>query len=169
MMQDDDTQNTQLTAEIVAAYVAHNKVAQSDLAALISRVSGALAAPNKPETPEPAQQQPAVSVRSSVKPDSITCLECGKKFRSLRRHLRTEHGLEADAYREKWGLRPDYPMAAPSYAETRSNLAKGIGFGRRGSGQSSASEPMEDSDPAEADDPAQQEAAEPPLHDEPQS
>lgn len=121
-----------LTAEIVAAHVANNSVGLGDLAPLIGNVHAALAglgAP-APAVAEP-EQKPAVSVRTSVKPDGITCLEDGKKFKTLKRHLRTDHGMTPEEYRAKWKLPPDYPMVAPAYAETRRAMAVRIGLGRK--------------------------------------
>lgn len=117
-------------ADIVAAYVGHNTVAHSEIANLISSVHGALQSLSTSEPAAP-QQEPAVSVRRSVRPDHVVCLECGKKFRSLKRHLRTNHDLTPEAYREKWNLSPDYPMVAPEYAAERSDLAKKLGLGQK--------------------------------------
>lgn len=122
----------ELTAEIVAAFVSHNTVRQDELSLLIGEVhaalrQGATAVPAKEEAP----QEPAVSIRSSVKQDHIVCLEDGKTFKSLKRHLRTDHNLSPEEYRAKWGLKPDYPMVAPSYAQARSELAKSMGLGRK--------------------------------------
>lgn len=124
-----------LTADIVAAHVSNNSVAISDLALLINTVHGALgnlggAAP----APEPEKPVPAVSIRASVKPDYIVCLEDGKKLKMLRRHLMTAFGMTPDDYRAKWGLPADYPMVAPNYAEQRRTLAKEIGLGTKGRG-----------------------------------
>jgi predicted transcriptional regulator len=131
-MEDEPNEVAELTAYIVTAYVAaKNGLAQRDLPTLISRVSDALKALGEPESPTPAPQEPAVPVRASVKPDAITCLECGKPFKSLKRHIRTEHQIEPNEYRAKWSLKQDYPMVAPNYAESRSNLAKQFGLGRK--------------------------------------
>ncbi|MBC9033786.1 MucR family transcriptional regulator [Sphingomonas sp. JC676] len=121
-----------LTADIVSSHVANNNVALGDLPALIANVHAALAGLGAPvaEVPGP-EQKPAVSIRSSVRPDAITCLEDGKKFKTLKRHLSTDHGMTPAEYRAKWNLPADYPMVAPAYAETRSALAKAIGLGRR--------------------------------------
>ncbi len=123
---------TELVADIVGAYVSKNSVPVSDLPNLIGQVHSALqqTATGKQE-PQGEAQQPAVPVRRSVQPDAITCLECGKKFKSLRRHLRTDHHLEPQEYRAKWGLKPDYPMTAPNYSASRSDLAKKLGLGRK--------------------------------------
>lgn len=124
----------ELTADIVAAYVGNNTVAQSDLPKLIANIYQSLAAApeggaeNKPA--EAMELKPAVPVRKSITPDYIICLEDGKKFKSLKRHLRTHYDLSPEQYREKWGLPADYPMVAPSYAEARSSLAKKIGLGQ---------------------------------------
>ena len=120
-----------LTADIVAAHVSNNSVAVNDLPTLIQNVHGALSGISSAgSAPEP-KPEPKVSIRSSVKPDYIVCLEDGKKLKMLKRHLQTSYGLSPDAYRTKWGLPRDYPMVAPNYAATRSTLAKSIGLGRK--------------------------------------
>lgn len=124
----------ELTAGIVAAYVGHNTVAQADLPRLIENIYQSLAAaPHgvaEGKQAEQAELKPAVPVRKSITPDFIICLEDGKKFKSLKRHLRTHYDLSPEQYREKWGLPADYPMVAPNYAEARSSLAKKIGLGQ---------------------------------------
>lgn len=122
-----------LTADIVAAHVSNNSVAVNDLPTLISNVHTALAAlvGPAPVVPE-AKQEPAVSIRSSIKPDYVVCLEDGKKLKMLKRHLMTHYGMTPDQYRTKWGLPADYPMVAPNYAEQRRTLAKSIGLGTKG-------------------------------------
>lgn len=120
-----------LTADIVAAHVSNNSVAVSDLPNLISNVHGALALLGGAPTPVEAKLEPAVSVRASIKPDYIICLEDGKKLKMLKRHLMTHYGMTPDDYRAKWGLPKDYPMVAPNYAEQRRNLAVKIGLGRK--------------------------------------
>jgi predicted transcriptional regulator len=127
-----------LTADIVAAHVSNNNVAVSDLPILIANVHNALVGLDKSAEPEAAKQEPAVSIRSSVKPDYIVCLEDGKKLKMLRRHLMTTYGMTPDDYRAKWGLPKDYPMVAPNYAEKRRALAKEIGLGRLGGGRKKA-------------------------------
>lgn len=122
-----------LTADIVAAHVSNNSVAISDLAVLINNVHAALSTLGNQEVPE-EKPVPAVSIRSSVKPDHIVCLEDGKKLKMLRRHLMTHYGMTPDDYRAKWGLAADYPMVAPNYAERRRALAKEIGLGTKGRG-----------------------------------
>ena len=121
-----------LTADIVSAYVSNNTVASTELPGLINEVYGALqktaAASNEPE-PEPLK--PAVPAKKSVMPDFIICLEDGKKFKSLKRHLRTHYNMTPEEYREKWDLAPDYPMVAPNYAAARSELAKKMGLGQQ--------------------------------------
>ncbi len=125
-----------LTADIVAAHVSNNTVAVSDLPVLIANVHGALSGLSGPAAVPQAPPEPAVPIRSSVKRDYIVCLEDGKKLKMLKRHLMTHYGMTPDDYRAKWGLPGDYPMVAPSYAETRRDLAKAIGLGRApGSGR----------------------------------
>ncbi len=119
-----------LTADIVTAHVANNNVEVADLPSLIQNVHGALAGLGTGSVAE-AQPEPAVSVRSSVKPGHIVCLECGKKMKMLKRHLSTDHGLSIDDYRARFNLPADYPMVAPDYAEKRRELAKKIGLGRQ--------------------------------------
>ncbi|MEN9717290.1 MAG: hypothetical protein RIQ99_168 [Pseudomonadota bacterium] len=121
-----------LTSDIVAAHVSNNNVAVDELPTLISNVYGALAglghgAPAIEATP----LKPAVSVRSSVKADKITCLDCGMELKMLKRHLMTHHEITPEDYRARWGLAADYPLVAPNYAETRRDLAKKIGLGRK--------------------------------------
>jgi predicted transcriptional regulator len=122
----------ELTAEIVSAYVSNNNVDSSDLSELIGDVHSALSRTvGGAAEPEPEPLKPAVTVRKSVTPDYIVCLEDGKKFKSLKRHLRTHYDLTPDEYREKWGLPAEYPMVAPNYAKARSNLAKEMGLGQK--------------------------------------
>lgn len=122
----------ELTAEIVSAYVSNNTVVSTDLAGVIHNVFDAL---NKASTSwsQPAREElkPAVPIKKSVTPDYIICLEDGKKFKSLKRHIRTHYDLSPEEYREKWGLAHDYPMVAPNYARARSDLAKRMGLGQR--------------------------------------
>ena len=122
-----------LTADIVAAHVSNNNVAVSDLPLVIKTVHDALAGLGEADEPE-VKQEPAVSLRASTKPDYIVCLEDGKKFKTLRRHLMTDHDMTPEDYRTKWNLSPDYPMVAPNYAEKRRALAKEIGLGKNGRG-----------------------------------
>ena len=125
----------ELTAEIVAAYVGNNPVPQADLPRLISDVykslSGAVTGVEEEKKPTAEELKPAVPVRRSVSDDYIICLEDGKKFKSLKRHLRTHYNLSPEQYRERWGLPSDYPMVAPNYAKARSSLAKKMGLGQR--------------------------------------
>jgi predicted transcriptional regulator len=124
----------ELTADIVSAYVGNNTVAQADLPKLIANIYQSLAAAREGTTeskpPGAAELKPAVPIRKSITPDYIICLEDGKKFKSLKRHLRTHYDLSPEQYREKWDLPADYPMVAPRYAEARSSLAKKIGLGQ---------------------------------------
>ena len=131
-MEDTETLVT-LTADIVAAHVSNNSVAISDIALVIRSVHEALSGLGGSVEPE-VKQEPAVSIRSSVKPDYIVCLEDGKKMKMLRRHLMTHYGMTPDDYRAKWNLPKDYPMVAPNYAEKRRVLAKEIGLGTKGRG-----------------------------------
>lgn len=118
-----------LTSDIVAAHVSNNSVAVSDVPTLIQNVYSALAGLRQEAAPVQPKQEPAVSIRASVKPDYIVCLEDGKKLKMLKRHLMTHYQMTPDDYRAKWGLPADYPMVAPNYAEQRRSLAKKIGLG----------------------------------------
>ncbi len=124
---------TKSVSEIVAAFISHNHLPPGDLNELIVRVHGALQQVTSGETAEiPAVELvPAVPIKKSVRPDSITCLICGRSFKSLRRHLNADHQLMPDAYRAKWGLDEKYPMVAPEYAKIRSQLAKTSGLGSK--------------------------------------
>ncbi len=121
-----------LTADIVAAHVSNNSVAVSDIPSLIENVHRALNGLSAGEVvAEPEMPEPAVSVRASIKPDYIVCLEDGKKLKMLKRHLMTHYNMTPDEYRARWNLPADYPMVAPNYAATRRELAKKIGLGRK--------------------------------------
>jgi predicted transcriptional regulator len=120
-----------LTADIVAAHVSNNSVAVNDLPQLIQNVHSALTGISGSRAAPEARPEPKVSIRASIKPDYIVCLEDGKKQKMLKRHLMTNHGLTPDEYRQKWGLAADYPMVAPNYAEQRRTLAKSIGLGTK--------------------------------------
>lgn len=131
----------ELTAEVVAAYVSNNSLPVTDLPALISDVFGALGRTHSaPAAPTAEKPKPAVPVKKSVTDDYIVCLEDGKKFKSLKRHLMTHYNLSPEDYREKWDLPADYPMVAPNYAAARSRLAKQMGLGhkRRRTGRAGA-------------------------------
>jgi MucR family transcriptional regulator, transcriptional regulator of exopolysaccharide biosynthesis len=122
----------ELTASIVSAYVSNNSVPTADLPALIGQVHSALTRVSSGHGEVPSEPpKPAISVKKSVTPDHIVCLEDGKKFKSLKRHLRTQYNMTPEQYREKWGLPPDYPMVAPNYAAARSHLAKQMGLGQQ--------------------------------------
>jgi predicted transcriptional regulator len=122
----------ELTADIVSAYVSNNSVQVGDLSVLIGDVYEALSkAAVRASQPTKEELKPAISIKKSVMPDYIICLEDGKKFKSLKRHLRTHYNLTPEEYREKWGLPHDYPMVAPNYAAARSELAKKMGLGQR--------------------------------------
>lgn len=120
----------ELTADIVANYVANNPVQASDLPKIILEVHSALSTLGN-EPAEPDRPTPPVSIKRSVTDDYIVCLEDGKRFKSLKRHLRTYHDMTPAQYRERWGLSRDYPMTAPGYAKRRSELAKEIGLGKK--------------------------------------
>lgn len=120
-----------LTSDIVAAHVANNSVSVDDLPTLISNVYGALSGLGEEAPVVETPPEPAVSIRSSIKPDHIICLEDGKKLKMLKRHLSTHYNLTPDQYRARWNLPADYPMVAPNYAEKRRELAKQIGLGRK--------------------------------------
>lgn len=128
----EDTSYIDLAADIVSAYVSNNSVPASELPALISDIHGALIRLGGTAVEEPSEpQKPAVSVKKSIAADFIICLEDGKKFKSLKRHLRTQYNMSPEQYREKWGLPADYPMVAPNYAAARSRLAKEMGLGQQ--------------------------------------
>lgn len=122
----------ELAAEIVSAYVSNNSVPSGDLPSLINDVHLALTKVGNGVVEAPAEApKPAISIKKSITPDYIICLEDGKKFKSLKRHLRTQYDMTPEQYREKWGLPPDYPMVAPNYAKARSELAKEMGLGQQ--------------------------------------
>jgi predicted transcriptional regulator len=125
----------ELTADVVAAYVSNNSVPVAELPGLIADIHAALGRVGGTVEQAPVEKQkPAVNPKKSVHDDFIVCLEDGKKFKSLKRHLMTHYGLTPDQYREKWGLDPSYPMVAPNYAAARSQLAKKMGLGRKPKG-----------------------------------
>jgi predicted transcriptional regulator len=128
--QEEPQSVAKLTTEIVVAYVARNTVAPADLGNLIGAVAGVLGTLGR-EQPEPAKPEPAVAVRRSIHDDHLVCLVCGKQQKTLRRHLDVAHRLTPEAYREQFGLKPDYPMAAPGYSRQRSEMAKRVGLGQR--------------------------------------
>ena len=137
-MNDHTTGGTfiKLTAEIVSAYVSNNSVPSVDLPALIGQVHSALSRVSNGQGETSLEPpKPAVAVKKSITPDHIVCLEDGKKFKSLKRHLRTHFDLSPEQYRKKWGLPADYPMVAPNYSATRSRLAKDNGLGRKAPGK----------------------------------
>ena len=128
----DNGNHIELTAEIVSAYVSNNTVAAGEIPSLINQVHAALARVSGKPGDAPAEPlKPAVSVKKSLTPEYIICLEDGKKFKSLKRHLRTQYNMTPEQYREKWGLSADYPMVAPNYAAARSQLAKQMGLGQQ--------------------------------------
>jgi predicted transcriptional regulator len=128
----EDNQLITLTADIVSAHLSNNNVAVGDVANLVQRVHEALAALSAgPAEQAPQKKEPVVSIRASVKPDYIVCMECGKRQKTLKRHLQTAHGMTPQQYRSDYGLPDTYPMIAPDYASMRSELAKSIGLGRK--------------------------------------
>ena len=128
----DESLIVELTSDVIAAYVSNNPVSTTDQPGLIGEVHLAFKTISKAASePEKVELNPAVNPKKSVTRDYIICLEDGKKFKSLKRHLRSHFDLSPEEYREKWGLAPDYPMVAPSYSERRSNLAREKGLGRK--------------------------------------
>src|SRR5829696_8964085 len=127
----NDTNLVELAADIVSAYVTKNSVRAADLPELISSVHSALNNVGQPAQAEPAKQEPAVSVRKSVTPDYLISLFDGKRYKSLKRHIRTSHDMTPEQYRSYWGLPRDYPMVAPNYAAARSELARNMGLGQK--------------------------------------
>ena len=131
-----DNDNTSLVAEILSAYLSNNTVALADLGSVIETVKSAFgvsAGPAlAPAVEDPKKMEPAVPVKKSVTPDVLICLCCGRSFKSLKRHLQTEHALSPDEYRAAFGLKADYPIVAPNYSAARSSLAKSLGLGRKG-------------------------------------
>jgi predicted transcriptional regulator len=133
-MADDPGESSyiQLTANIVSAYVSNNTVPSAEIPNLIGQIHSALLRVSGGQAPTPAEPlKPAVPLKRSITSDYLVCLEDGKKFKSLKRHLRTQYGMTPEQYREKWGLPPDYPMVAPNYAAARSQLAKQMGLGQQ--------------------------------------
>jgi predicted transcriptional regulator len=127
-----DSSFIQLTANIVSAFVSNNTVASAEIPSLIGQVYSALMRVSSGQAAAPAEPlKPAVAVKRSITPEYIVCLEDGKKFKSLKRHLRTQYDMTPEQYRDKWGLPPDYPMVAPNYAAARSQLAKQMGLGQQ--------------------------------------
>jgi len=136
-MSDSTDSVLSLAAQIVAAHVANNRVDPADLPKLINDVHRALANAGQ-STAEPPRAEPAVDIKRSVRNDHIVCLECGKHFSMLKRHLNSDHQLTPQEYRQKWGLPTTYPVVAPDYAKTRSTLAKKIGLGRKAASRKKA-------------------------------
>lgn len=146
-----DIDYVQITADIVSAFVSNNAVRSSELPGIIEAVHSSLlkASDSKVEEPISEAKSPAVPVKRSITDDYIICLEDGKKFKSLKRHLSTAYNMSPDEYRAKWGLGRDYPMVAPAYASARSNLARQMGLGRKrdeavNDGASAAEHPVPD-------------------------
>jgi len=130
---DEKSEILEMTADIVSAYVGNNTIATSDLPNLIQNIHRALTGISGGAEPvEVAPKEPAVPIKKSITPDFLVCLEDGRKFKSLKRHLRTKYNMSPEEYRAKWGLAKDYPMVAPNYAKARSDLAKQMGLGQGG-------------------------------------
>ena len=130
---EDNTELLTLTADIAAAYVSNNTVQASDVPSVIQTIYRALASVGSAAAaPTPEPQKPAVPIKKSITPDFLISLEDGKKYKSLKRHLRTQYNMSPEDYRAKWSLPKDYPMVAPNYAASRSALAKSMGLGRGG-------------------------------------
>ena len=120
-----------LVSKIVAGYVSHNNVPPNEITSLVNTVHQALLSISGGTDYIHRTQEPAIAVKKSITPDYLICLEDGKKFKSLKRHLRTRYNMTPEEYRQKWGLPPDYPMVAPNYATARSNLALAMGLGQK--------------------------------------
>lgn len=134
---ENSTDFVELTVDIVSAYVSNNPVPPAELAQLIARIHSALTQIGTGQIEakiSAAPPQPAISIKKSVTADHIVCLEDGRTFKSLKRHLRAKYDMSPEQYRAKWGLPPDYPMVAPNYAKARSDLAKAIGLGQTRNG-----------------------------------
>ena len=130
---DEKPELLEMTADIVSAYVGNNTVSAETLPSLIANIHAALSQVTTGAVePEPEPKEPAVPIRKSIAPDYLICLEDGRKFKSLKRHLRTKYNMSPEEYRAKWGLPKDYPMVAPNYAKARSDLAKQMGLGQGG-------------------------------------
>ena len=130
---EDKPELLEMTADIVSAYVGNNTVSAETLPSLIASIHAALSGVSSgPVEPEPEPKEPAVPIRKSINPDFLICLEDGRKFKSLKRHLRTKYDMSPEEYRAKWNLPKDYPMVAPNYAKARSDLAKQMGLGQGG-------------------------------------
>jgi predicted transcriptional regulator len=138
-----------LTSEIVAGYVRHHRIETDQVPELITSVHRALCQLGQPEQPEEVLT-PAVSIRQSVRPDYVVCLDCGYRAMMLLRHITKQHGLSREEYLKRWGLRVDHPLTAPGYSERRSTLAKSLGFGRKPNTQADTAMPPTASPPAHA-------------------
>ena len=144
----DELNLVELTADIVSSHVTKNSVSVSDLPNLIQQVHQALTSLGQPQPEPPAEKKtPVVSARASVKPDYLVCMECGKKQKTLKRHLQNAHGLTPQEYRAEFGLPNDYPMVAPDYSKRRSEMAHSIGLGRKRADGADAAAPTEPGKP----------------------
>jgi predicted transcriptional regulator len=127
----DRNELVELTTEIVTAYLSHHQVVPAEIGVIIGSVAGSLSKLGNTQEPAPAAAQPVVPVRRSISRDHLICLLCGKKQKVLKRHLATAHGITPPEYRERFGLKPDYPMTAPGYSRQRSEMARQFGLGRK--------------------------------------
>jgi predicted transcriptional regulator len=127
----DNQQLVKLAAEIVSTYVSNNKINVGEVSDLVQRVHAALASLGSKDHEEPLAKVPVVSIRASIKPDRLICMECGRESTVLKRHLQTAHGMTPAEYRKDYGLPDSYPMVAPEYSDRRRDLAKSIGLGRK--------------------------------------
>lgn len=130
-----------LTADIVSAHVGHNSVAVGDVAGLVQRVHAALAGLDEPEPPAPEAKVAVVSIRASIKPDYLLCMECGKKQKTLKRHLSSAHNMTPAQYRSDYRLPTDYPMTSANYSQQRGDMARAIGLGRKPAGATKEAQP----------------------------
>ena len=128
------TELTTMTTDIAIAFVSNNIIPANDVPNLIASIHGALSGLDVPKLPDPVRAEPAVSIRASVKPDHIVCLECGEKHKMIRRHLNAAHNITEHEYRSKWNLPSDYPLVSPNYSEKRRGLAIQSGLGRKTKG-----------------------------------
>lgn len=134
----DNQELIALTADIAASFVSNNRIGTGDIGELIASVHSALSSLGQADEPATTKLEPAVSIRSSIKPDHIVCLEDGKKLKMLKRYLMTKFKMTPEQYRAKWDLKPDYPMVAPNYSATRKALALTLGLGRKAKVQPAA-------------------------------
>ncbi|MCW2286139.1 putative transcriptional regulator [Rhodoblastus acidophilus] len=146
-----ENDNASLVAQILSSYLSNNTVAPADLPEVIKTVKTAFGISSgvaEAASEEPKKMEPAVSLKKSISPEALTCLCCGKPFKSLKRHLQSEHNMSPDEYRAAFGLKPDYPIVAPNYSLQRSSLAKSAGLGRKAGEPAPVEKPAEKKKPA---------------------